>query len=222
MNTKKCIGCEENLPESEFYLIKATGKLKARCKKCANIAQKENRLKNIEARRVQEQAYREANRERIRSQYCSNKQASDYYKANKDTILKRYKEYNQKNAEIIKKQKKEYYLNNKEHILKKSSKYYAEHRDEVYARHGKRRAKLKQASPNWITKEEEDKINLLYKIARKVQTLTGVNMHVDHIYPLNGKTVCGLHCLSNLQILTAKENLEKGNSFPDDKYLKEQ
>ena len=28
MNTKKCIGCEENLPESEFYLIKATGKLK--------------------------------------------------------------------------------------------------------------------------------------------------------------------------------------------------
>lgn len=40
--------------------------------------------------------------------------------------------------------------------------------------------------------------------------------HVDHEIPLSHPLVCGLHCLANLQYLTAEENLAKGNSFSNE------
>ena len=39
------------------------------------------------------------------------------------------------------------------------------------------------------------------------------NFHVDHIIPLKGKNVCGLHVENNLRIIDGLSNMKKGNKL---------
>lgn len=68
----------------------------------------------------------------------------------------------------------------------------------------------KSAIPPWA---DLDAIAAVYREAARLQELDGVPRHVDHIVPLRGKNVCGLHVETNLRILTASENLAKGSTF---------
>ena len=72
------------------------------------------------------------------------------------------------------------------------------------AKAAKRRAAKLQATPPWADLEE---IKNVYLEAQYF------NMHVDHIIPLQGKNVCGLHVWDNLQLLPAVENIKKGNKY---------
>lgn len=64
--------------------------------------------------------------------------------------------------------------------------------------------------PMWADKE---KINKIYKEAKELTKTTGIIYEVDHIIPLQGKNVCGLHTENNLQIITRSKNRKKSNKF---------
>lgn len=67
------------------------------------------------------------------------------------------------------------------------------------------------AIPSWCTSEDLRAIKALYAQCRKISKDTGVKHEIDHIIPLRGKNVCGLHVLENLRIMDKKKNRTKGN-----------
>lgn len=76
-----------------------------------------------------------------------------------------------------------------------------------------RRAALANATPSWLTPEEKVEICALYDAARALSRDTGVPHEVDHIVPLQGRDVCGLHVPWNLRAITAAQNRRKGRSY---------
>ena len=103
------------------------------------------------------------------------------------------------NKNKIRKKNQKYYLKNKERIKK----YVLNNRYLKKASEAKRRASKLKATPKFANL---NKIKEIYKNCPK-------GYHVDHIIPLHGKNVCGLHVEWNLQYLTPSENLSKYNKL---------
>ena len=152
-----------------------------------------------------------------------------YYNAHKEERKKAFKEYYERKKEERKEYRQyasqQYYENNKEHVFEKhkeydnahptahleaTKRYYEKNPHVRLAQNAKRRADLLQRTPSWA---DMKKIEEVYAEAKRLESLDGIPRHVDHIIPLCGKTVSGLHIHTNLQILFAEENQKKSNKF---------
>lgn len=116
-----------------------------------------------------------------------------YRGANQKKMLERTREWRAANREIV----AEGYL-----------KYCRSNPDVLRARNARRRTLKLRATPWWADRKA---IKAVYREAVRLERLTGVPHHVDHIIPLKGKNVCGLHVAANLRAIPATENLRKGN-----------
>jgi hypothetical protein len=92
-----------------------------------------------------------------------------------------------------------------------SRKWRAKNRFHMNSLKAKRRADILQRTPLWLTEDDHWLINEIYELAALRNKVTGIDWHVDHIIPLRGRKVSGLHVPSNLQVIPASMNLRKGN-----------
>jgi len=75
------------------------------------------------------------------------------------------------------------------------------------------RAASLQATPPWLTADDHGMMLCLYDNAVSLSEAAGIKFDVDHIVPLNGETVCGLHVPWNLRVIAASKNRSKGNAL---------
>lgn len=111
------------------------------------------------------------------------------------------KENSKRNPTGRNRRSRRYYSRNREKLISRVSEWRKRHKGECNASISKFRAG--KAAPGWTERKE---IKEFYKNCPK-------GFEVDHIIPLNGKEVSGLHVLANLQYLTKSENILKGNKF---------
>ena len=82
--------------------------------------------------------------------------------------------------------------------------------DKARAMDCNKRARRLLRMPSW---SDVDAIAKIYSDRDELQELAGFPLHVDHILPLQGELVSGLHVPANLQIISASENLRKSNKY---------
>lgn len=223
---KQCTKCGEVKPESEFHK-KAAAKsgLMSQCKVCRSLTSQKWRENNHERHLANGLAWNRRNQDRTKKNskewYEKNKekrlaQMKERYVEKKEYISAYTKQWAIKNKEKRKEQSKVYREANKEFIRKRNQEYASSNKEKLASKRAMRRAAIDQRTPQWLNAEQVKDIQSFYEVTSAFKIYTGQPYEVDHIVPLQGKTVSGLHVPWNLQVLTESENRKKHNgSWPD-------
>jgi len=164
--------------------------------------------------------YREANKEEISSQkkvyYEANKEEILAYKkaryeANKEALIAAQTAYYEANKKRVLAYQKAYRKANKEMLDAKRKVYYEANKEKAFAANAKRRALKRKQIPVHLSECPHEKKRLveIYKLRSILSKATGVEHHVDHMWPLADG---GPHWSGNLQVIPAEENLSKSVS----------
>jgi hypothetical protein len=157
---------------------------------------------------------------------CTYAQSKEWKRANPESYKRSCRKWLESNRDVHSVRVKRWQARNKDKVaadqkiwvkanpdkVKANDKRWREKYPEKYtARAVASVAKRAKRVPKWNTSEDRWLTAQFYDIARLRTKATGVTWEVDHILPLRGKTVSGLHVPSNLQVLLRSENRAKRN-----------
>ena len=173
--------------------------------------QKEYAQRNKDKAREKVKEWRKANPEALAEQRAR-------YKAkHPEKALERTLRWKWKNIDKVRAKDREnqaaYRRDNNEKVVAAKRKYAINNKGIINAAVAKREAAKKQRTPNWLSPTDLWMIQEIYTLASLRSDYTGISWHVDHIIPLQGENVSGLHIPINLQVIPAVENIKKSNIY---------
>lgn len=202
MLTKQCTACKIIKALAEFYKRSASPDgLQPSCKICMNAKEAAYRSANKEKIYAQQAVFRAANKEIAKAR------SAKWYAENKERAISYNSACRKADPEKAKARLAAWVAKNKTRVKALRAAYAKANPHVFSASNARRKAAKLQATPAWANRES---------IAAIYQEAARLKMQVDHTVPLQSDLVCGLHCESNLQILSKRENIIKGNRYwPD-------
>ena len=172
-------------------------------------ARKVDGLQNIcrDCQKTRGKTYRTLNRQQL------NIKSSEWKKANRPKANEYRRKAYARNPEKVKAKVSAWSSENKQSVNAKTKRWADANPAQRAARQARRVAAKLKRTPPWLTKEDFHEMAEVYRAAQKLSEETGIPFHVDHILPMQGKLVSGLHVPKNLQILQGSENCRKRNTW---------
>ena len=162
----------------------------------AKIKRKEYYLKNREKLIGLSKAWAEANKEQVRVTKRKYRQTLSDEKRKEENLKARLRYHANKEKQSV---RKKIYRSKNKHITNANA--------------AKRRAAQLSRTPKWLTEFDLFKIQCMYKVAAMLTRVNKELWVIDHIIPLQGKLVSGLHTPNNLQFMRARDNESKQHKY---------
>lgn len=167
----------------------------------------------IECRRLREKHRYHSNPEETK------RKIAEKYQKNAEKLKEKrrgwYAKHREKEKAIAKVRSAEWRANNPNHVgsTKAKKKWKQENPHKVRADTVKRRIAKMKRTPAWLTEDDFWLIEQAYELAALRTKMFGFSWHVDHVIPLQGDIVSGLHVPTNLQVIPWMQNISKANKY---------